>query len=365
MNRALSCALRSLISPSVVALCLSSCAQAAAPAQKPRPVRTQEVALSDGNDRLVQTGDVQPRRETELSFPIDGRLARRLVEVGAFVSKGQVLAVLDDRLVQNELRAANADLTSTKSALELAETSLSRQARLLDVQSVSRQQMDESKANANAAAARRDVAAAAALNAQQKLSFATLRAPEAGVVTAVGANPGQVLSPGQMVVRLATRERDAVFAVAEQIVMDAPPDAKIEVRLISNPAVAVTGSVRELSPAADPITRTYRVRVELPNAPDAMSFGAAVTGMVEYRHGQLVELPASAVTSEGDKPAVYVVDAATKKLERRVVEVARFDGSRVFIKAGLKAGERVVTAGVSKLWPEQVVALAEQGGNAR
>jgi RND family efflux transporter MFP subunit len=198
------------------------------------------------------------------------------------------------------------------------------------------------------------------LNARQKLAYATLRAPEAGVITAIGANPGQTLAPGQTVAHLATRQRDAVFSVAEPVVANAPHEAKVEVRLVSNPAIAATGQVYEVSPTADAVTHTYRVRVELVAAPDAMKFGEAVTGALEYPHEPWIDLPASALTSEGDEPAVYLVDVAAKKLKRRVVKVARFDGSRVFITSGLTSGERVVTAGVSKLWPEQAVTVLEE-----
>jgi RND family efflux transporter MFP subunit len=360
MSRSLCRALGPFVPPLVVALC-ASCSAPTSVAERPRPVRTQQVELLAGKDTLVQTGEIQPRRETELSFPIDGRLARRLVEVGAAVSKGQVLAVLDDGLVRNELRSAEADLSNAGSTVELARTSLSRQEKLFAAQVISAQQLDEATANERAALARKDVAAAAALNAQQKLAYATLRAPEDGIVMAVGANSGQVLAPGQMVVRLATREREAVFTVAERIVTSAPPDVKVHVHLVSNPETAVVGEVREVSPTADPVTRTYRVRVALPGPPEAMVFGAAVTGTVEYPNGASLRLPASAITSQDDEPAVYIVDLPSKKLQRRPVEVARFGADHVFIAAGLAPGERVVTAGVSKLRPGQSVALSEAG----
>jgi RND family efflux transporter MFP subunit len=363
MSRSLSGAPGSFTGALIVALC-ASCSAPAPVAERPRQVRTQQVEPIAGEDTLVQTGEVQPRRETDLGFPIDGRLARRLVEVGALVSKGQVLATLDDGLVQNELRAAEADLSNAGSAVELAQTSLSRQEKLFDAATISAQQLDEARANERAARARKDVAAAATLNARQKLAYAALRAPENGIVTAVGANAGQVLAPGQMVVRLATRERDAVFTVAERVVTSAPPDVKVHVRLVSSPELAVLGEVREVSPAADPVTRTYRVRVTLPSAPEAMVFGAAVTGSVEYPHGKSVRLPASAITSQDDKPAVYVVDVPSMKLQRRPVEVTRFGAEHVFIAAGLKSGDRVVTAGVNKLRPGQIVAVGEAGKDA-
>jgi RND family efflux transporter MFP subunit len=338
------------------------CGKPAPGPEKPRPVRTVKIALSDGSETLEQTGEIQPRRETDLGFSIDGRIARRIVEVGAVVTKGQLLARLDEGLVQNELRAAEADLASATSALDLAQASLARQEKLFSGQSASAQQIDEARANVRAASARRDVAVAASLNAKKKLGYTNLLAPESGVVIAVGANQGQVVSAGQMVARLATSERDAVFAIAERVVASAPPDVKARVRLVSNPTIEVTGSVREVSPTADPVTHTYRVRIALPDAPDAMGFGAAVTGTVKFPTGAQVTLPASALTSDASSPAVYLVDPVTKRLRRRVIVVSRFGADQIHVASGLAAGDVVVTAGVSKLRPEQVVALADDGG---
>ena len=340
----------------------TGCREPAGPPETARPVRTVTVAVARGGEPVVQTGDVQPRRETDLAFQIDGRIARRLVEIGSIVTRGQILARLDDGLVQNEVRAAEADLTSATSSLELAQSSLARQDKLFAAQSASAQQIDEAKAAVRAATARREVASAAALNARRKLAYTALVAIEAGVVIAIGANPGQVVAPGQMVVRVATQERDAVFTVSERIIAAAPHDVKVRVQLVSNPALAVVGSVREVSPAADPVTHTYRVRVGLPDGADAMPLGASVIGSIELPAEHLVALPASALTSEASGPAVFVVDVATKQLRRRAVTVARYGDDRVFIASGRDNGDRVVTAGVSKLRPDQRIALVEEAG---
>lgn len=357
-----------LLPPPFVLLALglftAGCAKATAAPEAPRRVRTVTVSPTEGNETLVQTGEVQARRETDLGFPVDGRLVRRLVDVGAFVEKGQLLATLDDVLVQNEVRATQADLTSATSALELAQSSQGRQQKLFEGRAASAQQLDEANANVKAASARKDVAAAAALNAKRKLVYSSLLAAESGVVTAVGANAGQVLAPGQMVVRVATRERDAVFSVAERVVASAPPDVKVTVRLVSNPAVTVVGSVREVAPTADPVTHTYRVRVALPDTAKELSFGASVTGSVEFPVGRYTTLPSTALTSDKAAPAVYVVDKSTSKLVARPIKVARFAQDRIFVASGLEVGERVVTAGVSKLRPEQLVAIDDTDGGA-
>jgi RND family efflux transporter MFP subunit len=339
-----------------------ACAQPPPAPEAVRPVRIIKVAPADSRQTLVQTGDVQARRETDLSFQIGGRISRRLVEIGAQVSKGQTLAILDASIVNNELLAAEADLASASSSLALAETSHARVKQLFAGESASRQQMDEVTANLRVAAARRDSAQVARAIGRKKLSYARLLAEEAGVVVAVGANPGQIVGPGQMIVRVATRELDAVFSVSERLLLSAPPDIKVRISLASNPDIAVVGSVREVSPAADPVTRTYQVRVALPHPPQEMCIGATVVGKVELPAGASVEVPPAAMTSEDGAPAVYVVEPATRALQRRKVVVARMENDRVFIGSGLNAGDLVVTAGVSKLRPGQIVALPMMDG---
>jgi RND family efflux transporter MFP subunit len=320
-------------------------------------VRSVEINPLANADTLTQTGEVQARRETDLSFLIEGRVARRFVEVGAKVSKGDVIAVLDTGIVRNEVRAAEAELASASSALELATSTRARVQQLYTVQSVAQQQMDEASTNLRVATARRDAAVVAVDMARKKLSYAQLLAEETGTVVAVGANQGQVVAPGLMIARVATQELDAVFSVSEHVINEANADVKVRVSLASNPAVSVTGTVREVSPAADPVTRTYRVRIALPNPPKEVTIGATVIGKVEIPTSAVVAIPSSAMTSEDGQPAVYVFDPRSSKLLRRRVTVSRYENDRVFIAAGLGSGERVVTAGVSKLRPGQTVTL--------
>lgn len=336
-----------------------ACAKPVQQSHVVRPVRTMKVERFDGKQTLTQTGEIQARRETDLSFQLGGRVARRLVEVGTTVSKGQTLAILDSRIATDELRAAEADLANARSAFDLAEMSQARVQKLFAADSVSRQQLDEVTATLRAAAARRDMAEVARDLGRQKLTYARLLAEETGVVVAVGANQGQIVAPGQMIARVATRERDAVFSVSEQVILCASPDIKVHVSLAAKPAIAVTGTVREVSPAADPVTRTYRVRIALPDAPSEMSLGATVIGKVELSAGLSVAVPAAAMTSEDGVPAVYLLEPGSKTIQRRKVTVARIEDGRVFIGAGLDSGQLVVTAGVTKLRPGQLVALSD------
>jgi RND family efflux transporter MFP subunit len=185
-----------------------------------------------------------------------------------------------------------------------------------------------------------------------------LTADGAGAVTAVGAEPGEVVRTGKMVVQLARQGgRDAVFDVPEQQMRQGPRDPLVEVALTNDPAVKATGRVREIAPEADSTTRTFRVKVGIINPPDPMRLGATVTGRVTLTPPPGVELPASALTKTSDGPAVWVVDPRSLTVSLRKVDVLRYDPATIVISNGLDAGELVVTAGVQTLHPDQKVRL--------
>ncbi|HXP97115.1 MAG TPA: efflux RND transporter periplasmic adaptor subunit, partial [Telmatospirillum sp.] len=228
---------------------LAACAPSEPEAEKPRPVRTVIAVPVDTGEEIVQTGEVRPHLETDLGFRIDGRLATRNVDVGTTVKKGQLLATIEARDVTNELRVAEADVRSALSSESLAKITLDRQHVLIKTQAVAQARVEEAETNWRTAVARRESAAATLENARNKRTYTQLLANETGVVTAVGANPGQVVTTGQMVVKLAsTAERDAVFSVSEKLINSSSPDVKVKVSLLSDPTVSVIGGLRDVSP---------------------------------------------------------------------------------------------------------------------
>ncbi|MFE1598935.1 efflux RND transporter periplasmic adaptor subunit [Methylobacterium sp. ID0610] len=345
-----------------VLVALGGCKEEERKAEAPRPVRTILAKPAAIGEEVVQTGEIQPHIETDLGFRIDGRVASRTVEVGALVEKGQLLATLNPEDVQNEVRAVEADLKSAEAAEALAKSTLDRQRMLFEREIVALARVEEVEANWRSASARRRAVQANLETVRNKLNYTALRAPDDGIVGAVGVNPGQVVNAGQMAVKLAsTREKDAVFNVSERLMNALPADARVEVALTSNPAVRIAGPVRDVSPIADATTRSYRVRIALPGAPPAMAFGATVTGRLVVSGAPLIALPASAVTSEGERPAVFVVDPARQELVRKPVVVARYSAAQVLVASGIAEGDAVVTAGISKLRPGQKVASGTGG----
>ncbi|WP_350313331.1 efflux RND transporter periplasmic adaptor subunit [Dickeya fangzhongdai] len=326
----------------------------------PRPVRTVTVAPSATGEVLSQIGEIRPAEETALGFRLDGRVVSRVVDVGAIVKQGDVIATLDARDSENQLQSAKADLTRAVASERLAEQNLNRMKQLAPNGAISRSQLDEAQSNWASAVSVRESAQASVKSAQDRLSYTRLSAPVAGVITAVSANPGQVVNAGQEVVRLATfAGRDAVFNISERLITSGLKDPLVTVSLLSNPAVKTQGHVRDVSPLADSETRTWRVRVSLVEPPQEMVLGATVQGEVTLPGGNAIELPASALTRQGDRPAVFVVDPQTQTLRLQPIALRNYSDSQIVVDDGLAAGDKVVTAGVSKLRAGEKVLLTE------
>ena len=195
--------------------------------------------------------------------------------------------------------------------------------------------------------------------AKDRVSYTTLKAGVAGSVTARTAEAGEVVQAGQMVVQVARQDgRDAVFDVPAQVIRSAPADPAITVSLTDDPAVTATGTGAAGDPQADPVTRTFRVRVGLIDPPPAMRLGATVTGAYGARsRRRAISVPASALTRINGQPAVWLVDPKALTVSLRNVDGRALRPGTVVISQGLDGGEIVVTAGVQALHPGQKVRL--------
>ena len=263
---------------------------------------------------------------------------------------------------QNELRSAQAELSSAQAALKQAQLTFNRQQDLLKGGWTPRARFDEAEQGLRTAEAQVDAARAQVRIAQDRLGYTVLSADAPGAVTAVGAEPGEVVRAGQMIVQLAREGgRDAVFDVPEQLVRTGPRDPVVKIALTDDPQVTATGRVREVAPQADAATRTFQVKVGITNPPEAMRLGSTVTGRITLSAPPGVELPASALTGSNGHPAVWVVDPQSQTVSLRTVDVLRYDPGSIVISQGLKTGEIVVTAGVQVLRPGQKVRLLEEG----
>lgn len=326
--------------------------------QPPRLVKTIVVDFQQGKNTIVQTGEIRPRRETSLGFRLDGRILTRTVDIGTSVKAGDVIATLDPRDSENQLRNAQSDLTSAISAEHLAKSNFARMQSLAPGKAIAQIELDQAKSNWESSVSRRENAQVAVKSAQERLSYTHLTASEPGVITTVSANPGQVVNAGQEVVKLASlAERDAVFDVPEQLLDQQDTDPVITVSLLSDPSVCTEGHIRDISPQADATTRTFRVRVALNHHSDKFILGASVLGAVQLPDLDNVRLPASSLTSVNGQPAVYLVEPSTRILHVEPIHVVHYTDTDIFVSEGLKSGDIVVVAGVNKLRPDMKVAL--------
>ena len=345
-----------------LALALLSACQPEADTAPPqvRPVRTVTVVKREVGETVSYTGRIQAENETRLSFRISGRMVERSVNVGDHVEPGQVVAKLEPQDELNALRTAQASVAAAQGQLNQAQSNFDRQQTLLARDIASRAQFEQAESALKTARAQLDTAEAQLKAAKDRVSYTELRVDSAGTVIATGAEAGEVVQAGQMVIRVARKDgRDAVFDVPAQLLRSAPSDPLISVSLSDDPAVTAIGRVREVSPQADPVTRTFEVKVGLTDPPAAMRLGATVVGRMKLDTAPVIEIPATALTEFDRRPAVWVVDPSSLTVSLRNVEVARNDPATIAISQGLDSGEIVVTAGTQALHPGQKTRLLE------
>ena len=338
-------------------LTLAACRHEEKPvAPEVRPVRVLAVEQQAAGETLSLTGTIQAETEVDLAFRIDGRMIERRVNVGDSVTAGQVVAVLDPENEQSALRAARASLTAARGQLVEARANYERFRSLVNEGVVSRAEFDTRTQQFQTAQAQVDAAQAQVALAENRLNYTQLIADAPGAVTKRGAEPGEVVQAGRMVIQLARENgRDAVFNVPSAMIQRAPANPEITVSLTMDPSVTAIGRVREVAPRADPATGTFQVRVGLADPPAAMRLGSTVTGRMQVGGAEGIPVPSQALTRVDGHPAVWVVDPKTGTVSTRQVDVLRFDPAAVLIGGGLEPGEQVVTAGVQALHPGQKV----------
>ncbi|MCX2359673.1 efflux RND transporter periplasmic adaptor subunit [Klebsiella variicola] len=324
-----------------------------------RTVRYVVVGSAQTLPALERTGEIHAHDETILSFRTGGRIVTRSVDIGDRVNAGQLLATLENTTSQNQLDGAQADYEGAKASAQVAALNVNRMQKLMPTGAIARTQLDTARADWLVARARLKNSESALRNARESLGWTRLIAPRSGVITEVSASAGQVVNGGQSVLTLATGEaRDVVFDIAKPEAIPPQEQAGLRVSLLSDPSVQASAAVRDISPQADPQTRTWRVRATLQNPPLAMALGASVTVTLPATGPHGYALPASALSRVDDKPAVYVINPQSQA-QLRVVVPAYYTATTVIISGGLEPSDRVITAGVSKLRSGEPVIAGE------
>ena len=339
-------------------LFLSACEDEVAVDQMPPLVKTQKILPSQNNSTGQNyTGTVQDRYSTNLAFQVGGQIASRNVEVGSRVSQGEILFTINPRDVLEQNRQAAAQVSSAKAQLDLAKTNLERFEKLFAEEAVAAATLDQYRANFEAAEAQYRAAVAAESASQNSLEYTHLTADSEGIISSINVEVGQVVAAGQIICTL-------VQTSELEVAIDVPENRLAEVEIGSEVAVdfwaingKFTGIVRELSPVADSATRTFNVKIALPNPPQNLQLGmtASVQTFSKNISNGSVEIPISAIFQIDTTPQVWIVKS--NRVSKKSIEVISFDEKFAKVR-GLNPGAIIVTAGVHKLIDGQSVRVA-------
>lgn len=345
---------------------LAACSKKEAPQEPLRSVKLLSVADSALNVSGEYSAEIRARVESRLGFQVGGKLVQRPAEQGQRVAAGQLLARLDAQDYQLAAQAALAQVSAAQSQRDLALSDFKRYEGLKAQNFISGAELERRETTLKAADAALNQAKSQAQAQTNQAGYARLTASHSGVITAVEAEVGQVLSAGQPVLRLAhDGPRDAVFAASESMAMALKVGQVMQVTLAST-GQSLKGKVRELAASADPVTRTYTVKLAL-EASERLPLGATAQVLAAQLPGSqnaAIKLPTSALRQEGATTVVWLLDEASMTVNTQAVQVGPVDGNEVVIVSGLKPGQKVVSAGVHVLSPGQKVTVYNASGKA-
>lgn len=341
------------------ALLLAGCSRSAPPEEPVRAVKVLEVAGAAPSFRQEYAGEVRAQLESRLAFRVGGKLIKRQAELGQHVVAGQVLAQLDPQDYRLAADAARAQVAAATTSRDLAAADYRRYQELKAQNFISGAELERRDSTLKSAQAQLQQAQSQLAVQGNQADYAVLTAAVSGVVTAVDAEPGQVVTAGAPVLRIAADGvRDVVFAVPEDKVAAIKVGAPVMLRVWAQTA-ELSGKVREVAASSDPVTRTYLVKVAM-NAQEPPPLGATVNVTVPDAgpaRAAVIKLPTSALRQEGQTTAVWLLDRATMTLRSQPIQIAALDGNDAVVAAGLELGMLVVSAGVHVLSAGQKVSI--------
>jgi len=342
-----------------LAMSLAACSRPEAVQEPVRAVKVMTVGPSGLDMGGEFAAEVRARVESRLGFRVAGKISQRQAEMGQHVVAGVLLAQLDAADYQLAIQAAQAQVSGARTQRDLAQAEYKRYEGLRAQNFISSAELERREATLKSAQFTLDQALAQAQNQVNQSAYTQLRADAPGVITAVEAEAGQVVTAGTPVFRLAhDGPRDAVFAVSESMVMQLQKGQLMQA-VVAQGGPTLQGRVREIAGSADPLTRTFAVKLAL-DAGEKLPLGATVNVLAKGLQGSqaaVIKVPTSALRQEGQGTAVWVLDESKMTVALQPVQVATADGNEVVIASGLQAGQRIVTAGVHVLTPGQKVSL--------
>ncbi|CAH0191793.1 Efflux pump periplasmic linker BepF [Massilia sp. Bi118] len=350
---------RKLISAALTLSLLGACSKDAPPPEDVRPVRAITLAAVGVRASTEFSGDVRPRYESRLGFRVGGKISARKVDVGSRVSKGTLLMQLDPQDLRLGQAQAQASLRAAQTNADLARAELKRYQDLRSQNFVSQAVLDQKVAAARSSQSSVEAARAQLREQANQTGYASLVSDTDGVVTGIDAEVGQVVQAGTPVVRVArTDEKEVVIGVPEDQVDELREAAEVKVRLWADPNRSIAGKIREVSPVADPATRTYTVKVSIPASEDVRLGMTAVVDIVHKSGdaaGAQLRAPLSSLVQNKGGSSVWVIENNAVKLQP--VQVGGVAGNDVLLTGGVRPGQTIVTAGVNLLKPGQKVRI--------
>ncbi|MDQ0138963.1 efflux RND transporter periplasmic adaptor subunit [Cupriavidus necator] len=347
----------------IIAAHLAACTPGPEPERKDvRPVRTVVAGRTAGSVGATYSGEIRARYESQLGFRTAGKIVARMVEVGSHVKRGQPLFQLDTTQESLQVAAAGAEVDAARSRVAQARVDVRRTEQLLAQNFASQAELDQQRLALNQAEAQmRSAQARQQLNANMR-GFTTLVADRDGVVSAINAETGQVVSAGQTIATVAADgEREISISIPESRVDELRKAPTLTITVWAQPDKSWTGKLRELAPDADSVTRTYSARISIQEAdPEVLRLGMTASVIAPNVDGSgVIRVPLTAIVDHERGRQVWVVDPKTSRVIAREVKLGAAQNDSVIVVGGLAGGETVVSAGVHMLQPGQQVKVAE------
>ncbi|MER9450870.1 efflux RND transporter periplasmic adaptor subunit [Mesorhizobium sp. M0254] len=344
----------------VATLGLAACSQEKTEVQDIiRPVKVVEIGQAEKSRELTYSGSVRARTEMNLGFRISGKVTERLVDIGQHVTTGDVLARIDPTDYELSVKSAKASLDAAERQVETVDLSRKRAEQLFAKNFTSKSQLEQATLSYNQAVATRDAARSTLAQAQNQVVYTDLKASENGIVTAVSADVGQVVGAGTPVMTVAVDgEKEVLIAVPEMDIAAFKLGKDVKASFWSDDALALSGKVREVAGSADQQSRTFAVRVSLPDDPRVLLGMTANIEASVAKKQEMVSIPLSALAEKDGRKIVWTVDRAGETVHERLVKVAEFTADGVSVADGLKPGDVVVAAGTQFMTENLKVKLA-------
>lgn len=339
--------------------CLSACEKPADKPAAPRPALVMTIKQDGALATMGIVGEVKARYDSAQGFRVAGKIIERKVEVGALVKKGQTLARLDSADANLAVQANTADIAAAEAQLSLAKANLDRQRQLIDKKFISAAALDSYEAAYKSAQARVQQSKAQTAASGNQSRYTTLSADRDGIVTMIRAEPGQVVAAGEVVAQIIDpKQLEVQIPIPESRMSHLAVGDEATMRLWAKREKVYQAKVREISPMADAVTRTFLVKLSILDADEEVRLGMTAGVRFSTEIQSVIVVPSPAVIEQNHQATVWVVDNQNQ-VHPKNVEVSSYREDGALIKSGLQIGDKIVVAGAQALTPGQIVRPVE------